>query len=106
MTTDGLTILVGTTKGAFLIDGGKDRSGWTVRGPFCNGWPPNHVIGDPATGTRLADELVLSGRRHEAVDPARARGAAGPDPGRISMVGPSAPAVSINPVPPPCRRTV
>lgn len=51
MTTKGLTILVGTTKGAFLISGGKDRSGWVVRGPFCNGWPINHVIGDPRTGT-------------------------------------------------------
>ncbi len=44
------TVLVGTTKGAFLIDGGSDRSGWTVSGPFCDGWPINHVIGDPATG--------------------------------------------------------
>lgn len=51
MTSEGLTILVGTTKGAFLISGGRDRSGWAVRGPFCNGWPINHVIGDPATGT-------------------------------------------------------
>lgn len=45
-----LCVLVGTTKGAFLIDGGTERSGWSVRGPFCDGWPINHVIGDPATG--------------------------------------------------------
>ncbi|MCA0272554.1 MAG: exo-alpha-sialidase [Proteobacteria bacterium] len=51
MASKDLTILVGTTKGAFLVDGGKDRSGWTVRGPFCDGWPINHVIGDAATGT-------------------------------------------------------
>jgi hypothetical protein len=44
-------VLVGTTKGAFLIDGGTDRSGWKVSGPHCNGWPVNHVIGDPQTGT-------------------------------------------------------
>ena len=44
------TVLVGTTKGAFLISGGADRSGWTVSGPFCDGWPINHVIGDPASG--------------------------------------------------------
>lgn len=45
------TVLVGTTKGAFLIDGGESRSGWTVRGPFCGGWPINHVVGDPDSGT-------------------------------------------------------
>lgn len=44
------TVLVGTTKGVFLISGGPDRSGWTVLGPFCDGWPINHVIGDPASG--------------------------------------------------------
>jgi len=50
--TDGtVTVLVGTTKGAFLVSGGEDRSGWTVSGPFCDGWPINHVIGDPDTGT-------------------------------------------------------
>ena len=48
------TVLVGTTKGAFLISGGTDRSGWTVTGPFCDGWPINHVIGDPASGKMWA----------------------------------------------------
>ena len=43
-------ILVGTTKGVFLIDGTADRTAWSLRGPFCNGWPINHVIGDPKTG--------------------------------------------------------
>ncbi|AUH65897.1 WD40/YVTN/BNR-like repeat-containing protein [Paracoccus zhejiangensis] len=46
-----VTILVGTTKGAFLINGGANRDGWTVRGPFCDGWPINHLAGDRATGT-------------------------------------------------------
>ncbi|MCF3932562.1 exo-alpha-sialidase [Acuticoccus sp. M5D2P5] len=50
MSVDGITVLVGTTKGAFLVSGGADRSGWTVSGPFCDGWPINHVVGDPATG--------------------------------------------------------
>ncbi|MCV0426336.1 MAG: exo-alpha-sialidase [Roseibium sp.] len=49
-----LTILVGTTKGAFLISGGPDRSGWKVGGPFCDGWPINHVVGDGETGTLWA----------------------------------------------------
>jgi hypothetical protein len=50
MSLDGVTILVGTTKGAFLIPSGRDRLGWAVKGPFCDGWPINHVVGDPATG--------------------------------------------------------
>jgi hypothetical protein len=50
MISGNLTLLIGTTKGAFLVSGGPDRSNWTVRGPFCAGWPINHIIGDPATG--------------------------------------------------------
>ncbi len=50
MPKSNITILVGTTKGVFLVAGEHDRTGWTVRGPFCDGWPINHVIGDPATG--------------------------------------------------------
>ncbi|RYG89524.1 exo-alpha-sialidase [Loktanella sp. IMCC34160] len=46
-----ITILVGTTKGAFLIECGEDRSAFKVRGPFCGGWPINHVVGDAETGT-------------------------------------------------------
>ncbi len=51
---NGATILLGTTKGAFLAHGGADRSGWAVSGPFCDGWPINHVVGDPDTGTLWA----------------------------------------------------
>jgi len=54
MSQDGVTVLVGTTKGAFLISGGSGRAGWRVKGPFCNGWPINHVVGDAATGTLWA----------------------------------------------------
>ena len=54
MPLPGLTLLIGTTKGAFLISGGEDRSGWSVRGPFCDGWPVNHIVGDPETGTLWA----------------------------------------------------
>ena len=50
MATDGVTLLVGTTKGAFLISGGGGRTGWTIKGPLCDGWPVNHMIGDPETG--------------------------------------------------------
>lgn len=50
MPSQGLVILVGTTKGAFLVAGGKDRDGWSISGPHCGGWPINHVIGDAETG--------------------------------------------------------
>ncbi|MFQ1699034.1 exo-alpha-sialidase [Loktanella agnita] len=50
MALDGVKVLVGTTKGAFLVSGDAQRTGWTVKGPFCDGWPINHVVGDVASG--------------------------------------------------------
>ena len=38
------TILIGTTKGAFLLRDG------TISGPHCAGWPINHLTSDPETG--------------------------------------------------------
>ncbi|MCK7614178.1 WD40/YVTN/BNR-like repeat-containing protein [Roseibium sediminicola] len=49
--SDGVTVLVGTTKGAFLLSGGQSREGWSVSGPHCGGWTINHVIGDADSGT-------------------------------------------------------
>lgn len=46
-----LLILVGTKKGAFILESDAARTSWALRGPFCETWPMNHVIGDPATGT-------------------------------------------------------
>ena len=40
-----VTLLVGTTKGAFLLDRGKGGT-FTVRGPFCDGWSINHFAAD------------------------------------------------------------
>lgn len=37
-----------------MIFGGHDRSGWTVKGPLCEGWPINHFVGDPTTGALWA----------------------------------------------------
>ncbi|SEM73659.1 hypothetical protein SAMN04488003_10422 [Loktanella fryxellensis] len=42
----GLSILLGTSKGAFVVSEGVR----VATGPFCHGWPINHVIGDAATG--------------------------------------------------------
>ncbi len=47
-------ILVGTKKGAFILESDSKRRGWELRGPFCETWPMNHVIADPATGTIYA----------------------------------------------------
>lgn len=47
-------ILVGTTRGAFILDSDNERRDWKLRGPFCNAWPMNHVAGDAETGTIYA----------------------------------------------------
>lgn len=47
----GPTLLIGTTKGAFLLRGDARRADWTPDGPHCRGWPINHAVGDPRTGT-------------------------------------------------------
>jgi photosystem II stability/assembly factor-like uncharacterized protein len=44
-------ILVGTRKGAFVLESDAGRRSWELRGPFCETWPMNHVIADHATGT-------------------------------------------------------
>jgi photosystem II stability/assembly factor-like uncharacterized protein len=53
-----LLVLIGTRKGAFILEGDPARrespDAWTLRGPFCDGWPVNHVALDPATGTVYA----------------------------------------------------
>ena len=54
MSDGAIHLLVGTTKGAFVLDGDADRTRWSVRGPYCGGWTINHVVGDPVTGTLWA----------------------------------------------------
>ncbi|MGI9400945.1 MAG: WD40/YVTN/BNR-like repeat-containing protein [Rhizobiaceae bacterium] len=51
MSKNNIEILVGTSKGAFILSGGNDSSGWDIKGPLCDGWPINHMIGDPGTGS-------------------------------------------------------
>lgn len=43
-------VLVGTRKGAFLLESDEARRDWQVRGPFCQSWPVNHIIHVPETG--------------------------------------------------------
>ncbi|MDQ0511581.1 WD40/YVTN/BNR-like repeat-containing protein [Ancylobacter amanitiformis] len=47
-------ILVGTRKGAFILESDGARRDWTLRGPFCETWPTHHVVADPASGTLYA----------------------------------------------------
>jgi len=43
-------VLLGTRKGAFILESDATRRAWSLRGPFCEAWPINHVIADPRTG--------------------------------------------------------
>lgn len=52
--TDKVFVLLGTTKGAFLAEADAGRERWTVSGPFCDGWPLNHVYADASSGTIYA----------------------------------------------------
>ncbi|SHI86940.1 WD40/YVTN/BNR-like repeat-containing protein [Wenxinia saemankumensis] len=49
MSSTATTLLIGTTKGLFLLK--DDGDGWSVSGPHCHGWPINHAAADPARGT-------------------------------------------------------
>jgi photosystem II stability/assembly factor-like uncharacterized protein len=44
-------VLLGTKKGAFILESDAARRSWDLRGPFCEAWPINHVAPDPETGT-------------------------------------------------------
>ncbi|MET3612120.1 photosystem II stability/assembly factor-like uncharacterized protein [Rhizobium aquaticum] len=47
-------LLIGTKKGTFIAESDEARQDWSLRGPFCDAWPINHVVGDAATGTIYA----------------------------------------------------
>lgn len=46
-------VTVGTRKGAFVVES-ENRRDWTVRGPFCEGWPVYHTVYDPGSGSIYA----------------------------------------------------
>jgi photosystem II stability/assembly factor-like uncharacterized protein len=47
-------VMVGTRKGCFLLESDEARRDWTMRGPYCEGWPIYHVIHDADSGTVFA----------------------------------------------------
>jgi photosystem II stability/assembly factor-like uncharacterized protein len=57
-------LLLGTRKGAFIMEGDADRRSWRLKGPFCETWPINHVIADPASG------IIYAGGGNEWFGPA------------------------------------
>jgi photosystem II stability/assembly factor-like uncharacterized protein len=49
----GVRVLVGTRKGAFVLESDGKRQNWNVNGPFFGGWELYHVKGSPADPSRL-----------------------------------------------------
>ena len=47
-------LLVGTAKGAFLVESDGSRASWDIRGPLCEGWPIHDLIVEPGSGALLA----------------------------------------------------
>jgi photosystem II stability/assembly factor-like uncharacterized protein len=46
--------LIGTKKGAFILESDAARKSWNLRGPYCDTWPIMHMVGDPETGAIYA----------------------------------------------------
>ncbi len=47
-------LLVGTKKGAFILESDAERREWSLRGPLCEGWPVHDLIVEPGSGAILA----------------------------------------------------
>ena len=52
--TKRVRLLVGTKKGAFILDSDEARRDWSVSGVQCEGWPVHDLIVEPGTGAILA----------------------------------------------------
>src|SRR5262245_28785902 len=50
----GVEVLLGTKKGAFILESDAARQDWRVRGPFCETWPIHHFV-------RAADGVLYAG---------------------------------------------
>jgi photosystem II stability/assembly factor-like uncharacterized protein len=47
-------LLVGTRKGCFVMESDGDRRDWSMRGPYCDGWPIYHAVHDAESGSIYA----------------------------------------------------
>ena len=52
--SDRVELLVGTKKGAFILESDAARRDWAVRGPFCETWPIHHLVRAGSDGTLYA----------------------------------------------------
>ena len=50
---NGVRVLVGTRKGAFVLTSDGKREAWDINGPFFGGWEIYHVKGSPVDPNRL-----------------------------------------------------
>lgn len=48
-----VNLLIGTKKGAFIVESDAARENWKVSGPYCDKWPMNHVGYDAKRGAIL-----------------------------------------------------
>jgi photosystem II stability/assembly factor-like uncharacterized protein len=51
--TDQVTLLLGTRKGAFFLKGSRDNKDWALNGPFFLGAGVNHIVMDPRDRTTM-----------------------------------------------------
>jgi len=47
-------LLIGTRKGLFVLESDADRRDWSMRGPYCEGWPVYHAAYDAERGAIYA----------------------------------------------------
>ena len=47
-------LLIGTRKGLFVLESDADRRDWSMRGPYCEGWPVYHAVYDADGGAIYA----------------------------------------------------
>jgi photosystem II stability/assembly factor-like uncharacterized protein len=47
-------LLVGTPKGAFILESDETRRDWSMSSPMCEGWPIHDMIVEPGSGAILA----------------------------------------------------
>ena len=49
-----VVLMVGTRKGLFVLESDTGRRDWSLRGPFCDGWPVYNAAYDDRSGTIFA----------------------------------------------------
>jgi photosystem II stability/assembly factor-like uncharacterized protein len=68
--SDNVLVLVGTKKGAFIMESGSERTKWNVRGPYLQGQNVMHMAFDPRNGMLFAavGDPWFGSRVHRSTD--------------------------------------